>query len=72
MKNSPFDPSFDEVPAVDKAESADGHPHTLGVEYTDDETLVSIESPGADEEFGEDPDVEVHDDEAFGAYNSDV
>jgi hypothetical protein len=68
MKNSFLSPSSDEAPAVDEAESAIGHPHTLGVEYTDDETLITVESPGADEEFGEDPDIETHDDEAFGAY----
>jgi len=56
-------PSSDEAPAVDEAETAVGHPHTRGVEYADDETLVldgTGDSPAA-EEFGEAPDVETHD-----------
>jgi len=55
-----FDPSSDEAPAVDSAEIAVGHPHTLGVEYADDETLVP-DGTVAEAEFGEAPDVETHD-----------
>ena len=54
-------PSSDETPAVDRAEAATGHPHTLGVEFTDNELLVG-EGPGSPDmsEFGEAPDVETH------------
>jgi len=57
-------PSSDETPAVDRAELATGHPHTLGVEFTDDELLIG-EGPGSPDmaEFGEAPDVETHSDE---------
>jgi len=55
-----FDPSGDEAPAVDAAEIAVGHPHTLGVEYADDETLVP-DGTMPDVEIGEAPDVEMHD-----------
>jgi hypothetical protein len=55
-----FDPSGEEVPAVDAAEIAVGHPHTLGVEYADDETLVPDGTVG-DLEIGEAPDIETHD-----------
>ena len=51
-------PSSDEAPAVDVAETAVGHPHTRGVEFADDETLVS---DGTTDEFGEAPDIETHD-----------
>lgn len=57
MHNPGFTTNGEEPPAVDAAETAPGHPHTKGVEFTDDETLV-------DDEFGEDPDVETHLDEA--------
>jgi hypothetical protein len=57
-----FTPSSDEAPAVDVAETAVGHPHTRGVEFADDETLVSDGTDDTvDEEFGEAPDVETHD-----------
>ena len=56
-----FSPSSDETPAVDTAETAIGHPHTLGVEYADDETLVPDGSGVDPAEFGEEPDVETHD-----------
>jgi hypothetical protein len=54
-------PSSDETPAVDRAETAEGHPHTHDVEFTDDETLVANEVIGGAAEFGESPDVETHD-----------
>jgi hypothetical protein len=60
-------PSSDEAPAVDAAETAPGHPHTRGVEYADDETLVpdgTGDSAAAVEDFGEAPDIETHDYEA--------
>jgi len=56
-----FSPSSDEAPAVDTAETAIGHPHTQGVEYADDETLVPDGTGDATEEYGEEPDVETHD-----------
>jgi hypothetical protein len=61
MNGSNITPSPDDVPAVDRAESVTGHPHTLGVEFTDDEILVG-EGPGSPDmaEFGEAPDVETH------------
>lgn len=64
MTSANLTPSPDEIPAVDTAETADGHPHTLGVEYTDDEVLVG-EGPGSPDmaAFGEEPDVETHVDE---------
>lgn len=54
-------PSRDDVPAIDQAEDATGHPHTAGVEFTDDETLVATDVAVEAPEFGEDPDVETHD-----------
>jgi len=54
-------PSSDEVPAVDTAETAIGHPHTRGVEYADDETLVPDGTGDDTTDFGEEPDVETHD-----------
>jgi hypothetical protein len=64
MNATNITPSPDDVPAVDRAEYATGHPHTLGVEFTDDELLVG-EGPGSPDmtEFGEAPDVETHSDE---------
>lgn len=64
MNGSNITPSPDDVPAVDRAELATGHPHTLGVEFTDDEILIG-EGPGSPDmaEFGEAPDVETHDTE---------
>ena len=61
MNATNITPSPDDVPAVDRAEYATGHPHTLGVEFTDDELLVG-EGPGSPDmaEFGEAPDVETH------------
>jgi len=56
-----FTPSSDEVPAVDRAETASGHPHTLGVEYTDDEVLIASDATIEVTEFGELPDIETHD-----------
>jgi len=54
--------SSDEVPAVDTAETAVGHPHTRGVEFADDETLVPDGTgDDTDADFGEAPDVETHD-----------
>lgn len=58
-------PSPDDVPAVDDAETAEGHPHTLGFEQND--APVS-----ADTDFGEEPDVETHSDEGLGAVNPGV
>jgi len=55
-------PSSDEAPAVDVAETAVGHPHTRGVEFADDETLVSDgTTDDFPDEFGEAPDIETHD-----------
>jgi len=61
MNGSSITPSPDDVPAVDRAEHTTGHPHTLGVEFTDDEILIG-EGPGSPDmaEFGEAPDVETH------------
>jgi hypothetical protein len=66
-------PSPDETPSTDPAEQADGHPHTLGVEFTDDEILVG-EGPGSPDmtEFGEEPDVETHSAESEGAPSPDL
>ncbi|WP_411698377.1 hypothetical protein [Conyzicola sp.] len=58
---APLSPIGDEPPAVDRAEIAVGHPHTLGVEYSDDETLVPDGTGGDVAEFGESPDIETHD-----------
>ena len=55
MANNPLIP--DDAPSIDRAETAVGHPHTLGVEYTDDEILIG------DAEFGEAPDIETYEDE---------
>ncbi|GAB3607871.1 hypothetical protein GCM10027413_32800 [Conyzicola nivalis] len=58
---TPLSPMGDEPASVDRAEIAIGHPHTLGVEYADDETLVP-DGTGMDvADFGEAPDVEMHD-----------
>jgi hypothetical protein len=58
---APISPRSDEPPAIDRAETAIGHPHTLGVEFTDDETLVSDGTGDDIADFGEAPDIEVHD-----------
>ena len=63
MRNPHFTMNSPERPAVDGAEVAVGHPHTLGVEYTDDEVLIDGEDAVAYAEYGEDPDVETHLDE---------
>ena len=54
-------PSSDETPAIDAAETAIGHPHTLGVEYADDETLVPDGTGNDTSDYGEEPDIETHD-----------
>jgi len=54
-------PTSDETPAGDAAETAQGHPHTEGVEFTDDETLVETHVVDDASEYGESPDVETHD-----------
>lgn len=63
MHNSHFTINGEELPAVDVAETASGHPHTKGVEYTDDEVLVGGDDPDEIGRFGEDPDIETHLDE---------
>jgi hypothetical protein len=63
---APISASSDEPPAVDKAETAIGHPHTRGVEFTDDETLVPDGTGDDATDGGESRDVEAHDyDEPF-------
>ena len=63
MHNSHFTTNGEERPAVDVAETAAGHPHTKGVEYTDDEVLVGRDDEDDDDTFGEAPDIETHLDE---------
>jgi hypothetical protein len=58
-------PSPDEIPAVDDAEMAEGHPQTFGFEQ-------DAAPATADTEFGEDPDVETHSTEGLGAVNPGV
>jgi hypothetical protein len=68
MSNTHLTPSPDEIPAVDTAESAEGHPHTQGFEQDD----AAAPRDEADTEFGESPDVETHTTEGLGAVNPGV
>jgi hypothetical protein len=61
MTVATISPSSDEPSAIDRAEIAVGHPHTLGVEYTDDETLVPDGTGDDGTDSGESRDVHAHD-----------